>query len=322
MINDPVLLNDWHVVARVEDVAEGKLVGVRLLGENLVLWKVNGQILAWRDICIHRGTRLSLGRIEDNQVVCPYHGWTYNSEGHCVRIPAHPEQVPPAKAGVQTYQVRACYGLVWVSLGSPEQDVPTFPEWDDPSFRKVFCGPYPYRASGPRAIENFLDVAHFPYVHEGLLGDREHTAIEDYEASVGSDGVTADNIRIWQPDPDGLGQGAMVTYTYRVFRPLTAYFVKTSAGPKFAIYFAVTPVEEVECIGWMWLAMNYGYDVPEADLRGFEDRIVAQDIPIVESQRPELLPLDLQAELHLRCDRTAIAYRKYLRELGVTFGAA
>ena len=57
-------------------------------------------------------------------------------------------------------------------------------------------------------------------------------------------------------------------------------------------------------------------------LRSFEDRIVAQDIPIVESQRPELLPLDLQAELHLRCDRTAVAYRKYLKELGVTFGTA
>ena len=322
MINDPVLLNDWHVVARVEDLAEGKVMGVRLLGEDLVLWSINGQVFAWRDLCVHRGTHLSLGRIEDNRLICPYHGWTYNSEGRCVRIPAHPQQIPPAKARVQTYSVRVRYGLVWVSLGNPAQDVPIFAEWDDSSYRKIFCGPYAFRASGTRAIENFLDVAHFPYVHEGLLGDKNHAEIDDYEAKVGSDGVIASNIRVWQPDPDGTGQGATVTYTYRVFRPMTAYFVKTSAGPKFAIYFAVTPVEEAQCIGWMWLAMNYGYDVPEETLRSFEDKIVAQDIPIVESQRPELLPLDLQAELHLRCDRTAVAYRKYLKELGVTFGTA
>jgi phenylpropionate dioxygenase-like ring-hydroxylating dioxygenase large terminal subunit len=68
--------------------------------------------------------------------------------------------------------------------------------------------------------------------------------------------------------------------------------------------------------------MNYGHDVPEEELRAFQDEIVSQDVPIVESQRPELLPLDLQAELHLRSDRTAIAYRKWLKELGLTFGTA
>ncbi|MGH7763637.1 MAG: aromatic ring-hydroxylating dioxygenase subunit alpha, partial [Candidatus Dormibacteraceae bacterium] len=53
----------------------------------------------------------------------------------------------------------------------------------------------------------------------------------------------------------------------------------------------------------------------------FQDRIFAQDLPILESQRPELLPLDLQAELHLRSDRTAIAYRRWLKQLGVRTGA-
>jgi phenylpropionate dioxygenase-like ring-hydroxylating dioxygenase large terminal subunit len=52
----------------------------------------------------------------------------------------------------------------------------------------------------------------------------------------------------------------------------------------------------------------------------FQDQIFAQDRPILESQRPELLPLDLQAELHLRSDRTAIAYRRWLRQLGVRTG--
>jgi phenylpropionate dioxygenase-like ring-hydroxylating dioxygenase large terminal subunit len=65
--------------------------------------------------------------------------------------------------------------------------------------------------------------------------------------------------------------------------------------------------------------MDYG-DQPDEEVRAFQDRVTWQDIPIVELQRPELLPLDLQAELHVRSDRTAITYRKWLRALGVTIG--
>jgi vanillate O-demethylase monooxygenase subunit len=72
----------------------------------------------------------------------------------------------------------------------------------------------------------------------------------------------------------------------------------------------------------MWMTMNYGHEIPAQELIAWQDTIFAQDQPIVQSQRPELLPLDLQAELHLRSDRTAIAYRRWLNELGLTFGAA
>ena len=70
------------------------------------------------------------------------------------------------------------------------------------------------------------------------------------------------------------------------------------------------------------MAMNYGHDIPAEELIAWQDEIFAQDRPIVQSQRPELLPLDLQAELHLRSDRTAIAYRKWLNELGLSFGTS
>src|SRR5215470_4697287 len=97
--------------------------------------------------------------------------------------------------------------------------------------------------------------------------------------------------------------------------------VKGSAGPKFAMYFTVTPVSELSSIAWTYVAKDYE-NIPDEETQQFEDMITLQDVPIVESQRPELLPLDLQAELHLRSDRTAIAYRKWLRELGLTFGTA
>ena len=319
MLDDAVLVDDWHVVARADDVPDGRPIGVRLLDEDLVLWRAGDRVHAWRDLCIHRGSRLSLGSVQDATLACAYHGWTYGEDGRCVRFPAHTDQRPPATARVTVYQAVQRYGWVWVSLGSPAHDVPLFEQWDDPAFRKVHCGPYTVRASGPRVIENFLDVTHFPFVHQGLLGDPAHPEVSDYAAEVGPEGVTARDISVWQPDPDGLGQGATVTYTYRVPRPLTAGFVKTSTGPRFAMYFTVTPVDELCSIAWMYVAMDYG-DMSDERVRAFQDEIISQDIPVVESQRPELLPLDLQVELHLRSDRTAIAYRRWLDRLGVSVG--
>jgi phenylpropionate dioxygenase-like ring-hydroxylating dioxygenase large terminal subunit len=318
---DPVLSNDWHVVAWAKDLGEGQVMRARLMGEELVLWRKNGQVMAWQDLCMHRGSRLSLGWVKDDCLVCPYHGWTYNTDGRCVKMPAHPEQTPPAKAVVKTYQACEGYGAIWVSLGSPHKGLPPFPEWDDDSYRKVACGPYSVNASGPRVIENFLDVAHFPFVHEGYLGDQQHTEIADYEVVTDEQGITAEDIRVWQPDPDGTGVGKDVSYTYKVFRPLTAYFTKI-ASDRFAIILWVTPVEPLKSIAWMWVTMNYGHEMPDAEVSGFQDKIFSQDLPIVEGQRPELLPLDLQAELHLRSDRAAIAYRKWLGELGLTFGTS
>lgn len=322
MIDDPVLINDWHPVGTVEELQTKQLLGARLLEEDIVVWHANGQYMAWQDLCIHRGTRLSLGKVENKELHCPYHGWVYDTAGQCTHIPAHPDQAPPTKARARTYQARERYGLIWVSLGQPQHDIPSFPEWTDDAYRKVLCGPYRFQAAGTRAIENFLDVAHFPFVHEGFLGDPQYPEINDYEAEIRPEGIVAENISVWQPNPDGSGQGARVTYTYRVFRPLTAYFIKTSAGPSFAAYFTISPIAELSCQGWMWLAMNYGHDIPAEEIRDFESEVTAQDVPIVESQRPELLPLDLQAELHLRSDRTAIAYRKWLKQLGLTFGTA
>ena len=244
MLNDPILLNDWHVVAYAPDLKEGKPMAARLLEEDLVLWRAGDKIHAWRDLCLHRGTRLSLGKVENQALTCPYHGWTYNEEGQCIRFPAHPNQTPPATARVKVYQAQEKYNWIWVTLGTPSQDIPPFPQWDDSTFHKIHCGPYHFNASGPRAVENFLDVTHFPFVHEGILGDPAHPEVNDYEAEINPDGVIARDISVWQPDPDGTGQGARVTYTYYVARPLTAYFVKSSAGPRFAMYFTVTPVAE------------------------------------------------------------------------------
>jgi len=157
------------------------------------------------------------------------HGWTYGPDGRCIAIPAHPDQKPRTSAVVRTYRATVQYGLIWVTLGIPRS---TFrrSRVDEPSYRKMLCGPYLVNASGPRIVENFLDVGHFPFVHEHILGTRERPEIDDYEAEILPDGVEARSVRVYQPDRTATGVGAVVAYTYRVPRPLAAYLAKESDG--------------------------------------------------------------------------------------------
>ena len=324
MIDDPILVNDWHVVARSSDVPESQVIGARLLGTDLVVWRQDGQVMAWRDLCVHRGTRLSLGQVTGLGLECPYHGWTYDPSGSCVHIPSRPRQQPPARACATVYAATEAHGLIWASLGRPEHGVPPYDEWHDPAYRHLLAGPYAFRASAPRVIENFLDITHLPFVHEGILGDRDHAELDDYTVETGPDGITALDIHTWTPNPDGSGEAQMVQWQYRVLRPLTAYILSAlGGGPKrYSMFFAVTPIDEQSSLGWMWNSANYNHDMSDEDFGAYIDETVMQDIPIVESQRPELLPLDLQAELHVRADKTGVAYRRWLKELGITFGTS
>jgi phenylpropionate dioxygenase-like ring-hydroxylating dioxygenase large terminal subunit len=321
-LDDPRLLREWFAVAWSREVAPGQLLARRLLGRDVVLWRSAQGIHCWRDLCIHRGAQLSLGRVCGERLVCPYHAWEYNPSGQCVFIPSQPGQPPPAKARAHTYTAREHYGMVWVCLGQPVGDPPQFAYGDNPAFRLIQAGPYFFRAKGPRVIENFLDVAHFGFVHAGLLGDPQHSEIEDYEVGMGLHGPEAREIRIWQPDPDGTGKGALVTYHYWACAPLTVGLEKLHSDQRFAILAQVAPIDAATCELRLVMAMNYAHDVPEENFVHFQDQVTAQDKVVVESQRPELLPLDLQSELHLRSDRMAIAYRKWLREIGFSYGTA
>jgi len=322
MIDDAYLRQEWLAVGWSSSFNDGELKTARLLGRDLVLWRDGASIHAWEDLCIHRGAKLSLGLVRNHCVVCPYHAWEYDGAGKCVLIPSQPDQPPPLKAHANVFHAQEKYGLVWVALDAPSREVAAFPEADDHSFRKVLAGPYRFRAKGPRILENFLDVAHLPIVHAGLLGDPTRARIEDYEVESTPQGIAARDIKIWQPDPDGTGRPAQVLYNYQVQRPLAACFRKLQDGRCFAMLDTVTPVDEDESLAWVVLALNYADDATDEDLRSFQDKVSAQDKIIVESQRPELLPLDLQAELHLRSDRMAIAYRRWLKELGVAYGTA
>ena len=329
MIEDRTVLDEWHAVARTSDVAPGSFVPVRLLEEELVLWRSSAGVEAWRDYCPHRGAKLSLGRVRGDRIVCPYHGMEYAAGGRCVRVPAHPGRAPPRQARATCYRVTERYGLVWVSLGAPSGDVPPFPEAEDDTYRVYIGGRYEYATSGYRAIENFFDLAHFPFVHPGLLGDEAHPELADYDVEVTHEGLVVTNSRFWQPRPTNTIdiEGVDVSYAYHVPRPLTVRLTKdiglrnaSGAPMREALVLTFAPLDEESGIGWVLLASSYDDQYDQKDIEAFTDLILGQDLPVVESQRPKRLPLGENDELNLPADRTSVHYRRWLRDLGVSYG--
>ncbi|WP_454915606.1 aromatic ring-hydroxylating dioxygenase subunit alpha [Xanthobacter sediminis] len=330
---DQVLLNDWHVVATSEEVAPDKIVPATLLERDLVIWRdAEGQVHAWEDLCVHRGARLSKGYIQDGKVVCPYHGWTYDGSAQCVLMPAAPGERPMKKARTIPHHAVEKYGFVWVCIGTPANDVPAFPEWDDPAYKTVVCGPYEFR-SGYRALENFIDPTHFPFVHAGVNGLREAPdPIAPYEVSEDEDGLSSSEIQVTQPYGDPREVPVTAYYAYKCLRPLVAYFKKRVVisdparaheghpGDRFCTFFTAQLVNETTSIVRICCAMNFSPQPSDADVRRRQDIVYAQDSAIVDTQRPECIPVDLRYELHHRSDLVGQKYRSWLKAMGVTYG--
>jgi hypothetical protein len=131
--------------------------------------------------------------------------------------------------------VRERYGFVWTTLGTPTRDVVDIPEADEPDRRLVLCGSVAVRASGLRIVENFLDMAHFPFVHTDILGAEPHTEVMHYTTEIRRDvdEVWATNCQFFQPKAAmSAKEGIMTQYMYRVATPFVTLLYKTC--PNFA----------------------------------------------------------------------------------------
>jgi vanillate O-demethylase monooxygenase subunit len=315
-----------HPVAYAHELGETP-IRRRLLGEDLVLWRdSSGTPHALRDLCIHRGTALSLGRVVGDRIMCPYHGWQYGGDGICTLIPqlADPTRIP-GKAKVDAFACEERYGMLWVAMLQPRYALPEIPEFEDPRWIVVRAGPYAWNADASRQLENFTDFGHFPWVHPGLLGDPERPVVPDYSVRTEGHVLLYDIVRPEAPNSDDFPVFANETAEqperrsrYQLHLPYTILLRLGWGGEKGMVYFfSSQPVDEDRCVGYVTIGRNYDPEQPDSVLQDFEDTIFEQDRQVVESQRPERVPFDLAAEMHLKFDAVAISYRKAMREQGL-----
>lgn len=113
------LYEGWVPVALSSSIEAGTSTGAIVEGSEIVVWRDNsGNAHVWEDRCPHRGMRLSFGFVRGDHIACLYHGWQYDTAGHCRYIPAHPTLEVPDTIKVPTYQVQEEYGIVWTTTAS------------------------------------------------------------------------------------------------------------------------------------------------------------------------------------------------------------
>lgn len=221
---------------------------------------------------------------------------------------------------------RLRYGHIWACPGTPSRELFDIPEADQPGRRLVDVGVVRVKCSPLRAVENFLDIAHFPFVHTDILGAEPHTEVGKYDVAIREevDEVWATKVHFYQPQAAKSAAGGITTeYMYRVPAPTVSILYKTCPprpGEWDVITLFVQPLEENLCEVWPWMAL-FDDETPMTDLIHFQQTIFLQDRSILENQLPRLLPLDPGMEIPTRADLTSVAYRRWLKRRGYTYGA-
>ena len=317
-LNDAAWRYFWHPVCTLGELhaaaADGRPVSVKLLGEPLVIAGIEGTIAAFPDRCIHRSTKLSIGRIEAGGLRCAYHGWLYGADGTCRERPAMPGREIPHDCRLRSYDAALARDLVWVRLDSSADTViPGCPAWGDEAFRCVRGEPYTWPTSAARRLENFVDLSHFPFVHDGTLGDRRCTVVPVADI----DRLNGELRFRFIPSPDmKLPDVALMAPTdYRIWMPFTVdleFFFPD--GERSHLWMAASPVESGVCRSF-WLtcrtADRDGDDRPHLD---FQDIVLAEDLPVIEAQDPPEIPAPGD-EYSVRTDKVSMMYRHWLKEL-------
>lgn len=154
----------WQAVALSKDIKD-KPLRVTLDGVPIVLFRTRDGVSALMDRCPHRLVELSKGRVVNDEIECPYHGWRFNHAGACTAVPGHVSALP--KSRVKTWHVHETDGAVFVSDG-PQPNAPYVhcAVGENVITRLVRSDT---QSTVIDAAENILDATHTHFTHKGLL---------------------------------------------------------------------------------------------------------------------------------------------------------
>lgn len=185
-----MIANQWYVVLESNEVKAGKLLGVKRLGKSLVFYReTDGSIVCMEDKCSHRGVKLSIGKLNDNCVMCPFHGFEFNSQGECIKIPANGKDSKVSKRfNVKTYPTYETNDFIFIYNGEETETVPEY--FTDLEQMTYKTSRNLWETHYSRAIENQLDVVHVPFVHKKTIGRGNKTLVNGPATKIDDEKMT------------------------------------------------------------------------------------------------------------------------------------
>jgi len=307
----------WVAVAHAEEVPDNTPLQVLVAGDAWVLTRMDGALTAFEDRCPHRLSPLSAGavtRAEDGtpRLTCAYHGWRFDGTGRCDLIPALGRRAKVSKRAAlhRAYGVTEKYGLIWLAAQQPLTPLPEFPEWTDDEMDRGRSRTVRTQASAGQLVDNFLDAAHFPFVHAASFGVPDASPLEAGQ-------VATNGWRVTGVFETPYRDGAEV-YAHRVIKTAgphaTAHVRLELPHATIGILLTCQP-EDLGSTRVFKLITRSDLAGDAARLEAFvkeEDQILEEDLAILERYTSSLLPLDPAAEVHTRVDRLSVAWRRVM----------
>lgn len=165
----------WYHISWSADLEPAGVVPLRCFGNNYVLFRgEDGKATLLDAHCPHLGAHLGYGgRVEGNDIVCPFHAWRFGPSGRCNDVP-YASRIPP-RAAVRAYPVQEHSRMILAYFGpegvEPDYEVPVIEELDDPAWTPLERAQIEIATQSREVIENIGDFAHFLPVHRTLIDD-------------------------------------------------------------------------------------------------------------------------------------------------------
>jgi phenylpropionate dioxygenase-like ring-hydroxylating dioxygenase large terminal subunit len=322
-VHSAALRNAWFPVARVEDIGDDALA-VRLLDENLVVWRTNDDALvAAPDRCPHREAPLSIGGVANGELTCAYHGWRFGADGRCVSVPSSGSSaaIPPT-THLRCLHVRERYGLVWLCPGEPVSDIPRIVQDEDPAFRRLNTEVEPWKASTPRLVDNFMDFSHFPWVHTGTFGAGQDPYVPKLELGQLDDEFFGYVYEVDAANPDEAtavsGSDADVVHRVMTTGFALPFIVRSTIryddGLEHILLLCSTPVDDLNSLFTFVVWRNDDHGVDPEGILAFDRAIGAEDKAMLE-RVPGTLPLGRTGLVSVQSDKPSIEWRRRFAEI-------
>jgi phenylpropionate dioxygenase-like ring-hydroxylating dioxygenase large terminal subunit len=319
-----VLRRFWYAVIAMDELKSGPKP-FRLLGEDIVLFlDAEGKPAALKDRCCHRTSKLSKGWCNDGNLVCGYHGWTYDRTGKVVHVPQTLVQQDVPAYRTPAYHCESRYGYVWVALDEPLAPILDADEEHDPTYRRIPQFYEVWNTSALRLMENSFDNAHFAFVHKGTFGQIDHPVPEKYEIKETDYGFEAETlITVANPSVQYRISGSKEQTTKRHMRnkwymPFCRKLdIEYPSGLRHIIFNSATPIDDDHIQVVQWLYRNdTEADCPAQLLIDWDFKITREDKDMIESTDPDT-PVDIsrRVEAHMVSDRPGMIMRRRLMKL-------
>ena len=313
----------WYPVIPRSQLSD-KPASFELLGQKIVLWlDRSDRSIAAKDRCCHRSAQLSKGKIIDGNIACPYHGWQYDGQGVCVKVPQLEDDTQiPKTYQIETYQTQEKYGYVWVCMGEPLNEIPEIAEANDPDFRLIPEFYETWNCAGLRVMENEFDLAHPTFVHTTTFGSKAHPIPDVVEVEETEYGITGKAILgVVNPAQQQKNLKMDEGITTRNldldwYLPFTCKLrINYPNGLVHIIVNTTTPINDSSSqIVQFCLRNDTEADVKAEDVVAFDRAVTLEDKAILETTDYDV-PLELKYEQHMMTDKPGILMRKKLKAL-------